>query len=142
MENNLQAFMAENAIPAENVKYPASPRFLDKDNKPLEWELRVLTNDETDEILQSCKKKEFTPGTRDYKIVTDSDKFAVDLVCASVVYPNLNDAVLQNSYHAIGAADLVKKMLTPGEFNDLSYAVQEANGFKVGMADKIKKAKN
>lgn len=142
MDENLQSFLAENAIKAENVKYQTSKRFIDKDKKPAEWELRVLTNDESDEIMKNCKKKEFIPGTKDYKTVTDNEKFAAELACACVVHPNLNKEVLQKSYGAVGAVDLLKKMLTPGEFMDLVYAVQEANGFKIGMADKIKKAKN
>lgn len=142
MEENLQSFLADHAIKAENVKYVASQRFVDKERKPIEWELRVLSNDESDQILKECKKKEFVPGTRDFKVVTDNEKFATELVCASVVYPDLNNAVLQDSYNAVGAADVLKKMLTPGEFTDLLYTVQEVNGFKVGMADKIKKAKN
>lgn len=142
MEENLQSFLAENAILSENVKYVASRRFVNKERKPIEWELRVMTNDESDEILKGCKKKEFIPGTRDYKTVTDHEKFAAELACACVVYPNLNSEALQNSYGAVGAVDLLKKMLTPGEFTDLLYTVQETNGYKVGMADKIKKAKN
>lgn len=142
MEENLQSFLAENAIKAGNVKYVASQRFLDKDRNPVEWELRVLTNEEADAIMKSCKKKEFVPGSREFKIVADHEQFAAELAGASVVYPNLNSAQLQDSYHAVGAVDLLKKMLTLGEFTDLIYTVHEVNGFKFGMEDKIKKAKN
>lgn len=142
MEENLQSFLAENVIKADNVKFIASPRFLDTNRKSIEWEIKVLTSKESDAILQACKKKEFLPGTRDYKIITDNEKFAADLACACIVYPNLNSAALQDSYNAIGAVDLLQKMLTPGEYTELVYAVQEANGYKLGMADKIKKAKN
>lgn len=142
MEENLQGFLAENAIKSENVKYVASERFVDKDKQPIKWELRVLTSDEDDAIKQSCKKKEFTPGSREAKIVIDNEKYAAELICACVVYPNLNNAKLQLSYHAAGAVELVQKMLTPGEYADLYLMVSEVNGFKVGMADKIKQAKN
>lgn len=142
MEENLQSFLAENAIKAENVKYVASERFLDKEHKPIEWELRVLTSEESDAIMKSCKKKEFVPGSREFKVVTDSEQFAAELAGASVVYPNLNSVQLQDSYHAVGAVDLLKKMLTLGEFTNLVYTVHEVNGFKLGMEDKIKKAKN
>lgn len=141
-EKNLLGFLAENAIKPENKKYVASDRFLDSDKKPLEWELRVLSNDEADEILKRCKKKELTPNRQDFKIVTDTDKFITELMCATIVHPNLNAEALQDSYGAVGAADLLKKMLTPGEFNDLSFVVQEVNGYKLGMDDKIKQAKN
>ncbi|HBG2624315.1 phage portal protein, partial [Clostridioides difficile] len=49
--SNLSAFLAQNAIKVDNVKYIASNRFLDEDNKPVEWELRVLSSEE-DEALR------------------------------------------------------------------------------------------
>lgn len=141
-EDSLKAFMAENAIKVSEVGYVASKRFLGADREPVSWRIQPLTSEQCDEILTACKKKEFVPGTRDVKIVTDTDKFVTELVTACVTYPNLNDAGLQNSYGAIGAADLVHKMLTPGEYMDLGNTVQQANGYDVGMGDKIKRAKN
>lgn len=143
MENKLQAFLAENVIKAENVKYVASKRFVGADKQPIEWEIRVLTSEEDEAIKKSCKKKVFTPGTRDVKIELDSDKYAEELICACVAYPNLHDASLQDSYGVVGAAQLIRKMLTPGEYTDLYLMVSQANGFEVGMDDKkIKQAKN
>ncbi|HBF4730834.1 TPA: phage portal protein, partial [Clostridioides difficile] len=37
--SNLSAFLAQNAIKVDNIKYVASNRFLDKEGKPVEWEL-------------------------------------------------------------------------------------------------------
>ena len=143
MENDsLKVFLAENAIKPAEVAYVASPRFLNKDRKPMEWKLRVMTSEECDNILRECKKKEFVPGTREVKITTDQEKFITELTTACVTYPNLNSEELQNSYGAVGAAELVHRMLTPGEFSDLANTVQQANGFDVGMKDKIKRAKN
>ena len=34
---NLSAFLAENAIAVENVKFAASKRFMGEDNKPILW---------------------------------------------------------------------------------------------------------
>ena len=143
MESNLVAFLAENAIKAENIKYVASRRFIGADKQPIEWEIRVLTSEEDEAIKRTCKKKVFTPGTRDVKIELDSDKYAEELICACVVYPNLHDAALQDSYGVVGAAQLIRKMLTPGEYTDLYLMVSQANGFDVGMDDaKISQAKN
>ena len=141
-EDSLKAFMAENAIKAAEVEYVASKRFIGADREPVAWRIQPLTSEQCDDILKTCKKKEFVPGTREVKISTDSEKFVTELVTACVVYPNLNDADLQTSYGAIGAADLVHKMLTPGEYTDLGNTVQQTNGYEVGMGDKIKRAKN
>lgn len=143
MENNLKAFLAENAIKAENIKYVASKRFVDENKKPIEWEIRVLTSEEDETIRKACKRKVFTPGTREAKIELDADKYAEELICACVVYPNLNNAELQESYGVVGAAPLIRKMLTPGEYTDLYLMVSQANGFDVGVdEEKIKRAKN
>ncbi|CUH95876.1 hypothetical protein P22_1962 [Propionispora sp. 2/2-37] len=143
MDNNLVAFLAENAIKAENIKYVASKRFRDANKNSIEWEIRVLTSEEDEAIKKTCKRKVFVPGTRDAKIEFDNEKYAEELIVACVVYPNLNDAALQDSYGVVGAVQLIHKMLTPGEYTDLYLMVSQANGFEVGMDDKkIKQAKN
>lgn len=141
-EKNLQLFLAENAIKAENVKYTASKRFIDADKNPVAWEIKTITGDEDEALRNECKTKEFIPGTRQTVTSLNQDKYAVGLICKCVVYPNLNDAQLQESYGVVGAEALVKKMLTPGEYTDLFMAVQQANGFQAGMDEKIKIAKN
>ena len=142
MAQDFSAFMAQNAIQTTNQSYIASERFIDKNGKPIAWELRVVPNKEIEEITRASKKKEFLPKSRDYKVVTDTELFSCSLVCASVVYPDLNDAALQESYKVIGAEELVKAMLTPGEYTDLISAVSEVCGFQADMKDKIKQAKN
>ena len=141
-EDNLQAFLAENVIKMENIKYQASKRFLDSEKKPIDWEIKVLSSDEDEALRNACKKKEIIPGTRQTTVTLDQDKYAGALICECVVYPNLNSAQLQESYGVVGAEALVKKMLTPGEYTDLYMAVSQANGFQVGMEEKIKQAKN
>ncbi|WP_182185568.1 phage tail assembly chaperone [Pectinatus frisingensis] len=141
-EKNLQAFLAENAVKAENIKYIASKRFINADRNPIEWEIQTITSDEDETLRNSCKKKEFVPGTRQTSTTLDQEKYATALICKCVVYPNLNDAGLQDSYGVVGAEEVVKKMLTPGEYTDLFMAVQQANGFQTGMDEKIKTAKN
>lgn len=142
MADSLKAFLAENAIKAEVEEYVASERFVDADRKPIPWRIQPLTAERCTQLLNSCKKKEFVPGSREVTIRTDSDKFVQTLVTECVVFPNLNDAELQDSYGCTNAGELVKKMLTPGEFTDLANTVQEVNGYEVGMKDKIQRAKN
>lgn len=139
---DITAFLAGNAIKVDEQEYVASKRFLDKDGNPIPWKLRVVTNDELDAIAKHCRKKEFNPKTREYSFTVDSTKLDLELVCASVVYPNLNDSKLQDSYKTIGAEATVKAMLTPGEYTDLVRAVTEVAGFQMGMEEQVKTAKN
>ena len=139
---DFKCFMADNAIKAENKKYIASQRFVGEDKQPVEWELRVVPNDEVERITKSCRKKEFNRATRETSYTTDPNKFNLALVCASVVYPPLDNAQLQDSYKVVGAEALVKAMLTPGELSDLVSAVSEVCGYQTDMADKVRTAKN
>lgn len=141
MANDFKCFMAENAIKAENKQYVASERFV-SDGTPVPWELQVVSNDVIDRINKNCRRKEFNRKTGANEYRTDTDLFNAQLVCASVVYPNLNDSSLQTSYNVVGAEALVKTMLTPGEYADLVAAVVEVCGFQTDMNDKIKEAKN
>ena len=142
MSDNLKAFMAESAIQYKEVDYVASERFIDEKNNPIPWKLRILTETELSKLKAQCKKRVTNPKTQQSYIETDSSKLADLMIENSVIYPNLNNAQLQDSYGAVGAIDLAKKMLIPGEDNDLILAVNEANGFNSGMAEKIKRAKN
>jgi len=144
MENkmDLQAFFMQNAIAAPVIEYVASKRFVGADKKPIAWKIQPITNDENESLQNQCKKKSFIPGTRETQVTIDQQTFAAKLICKCVVFPNLNDATLQDSYQAVGAEELIQKMLTPGEYTDLLLAVQKANGYETGMDEKVKVAKN
>ena len=142
--SDFKEFMADSALPieSETVGYTASPRFRGADGKPIEWRIKAITTEQDEALRQGAKKRTLIPGTRETKTEINYDTYISSMVCACVVHPNLNDAELQTSYGAVGAADLLRKMLTPGEYSDLALAVQQNNGFDAGMADKIKKVKN
>lgn len=137
---SLNAFLKQNALQVENVKYVASNRFVE-DGKPVEWEIKAVTPKEDEEIRKSCTKKvQIRKGQ--YQSETDVDKYVGKLAVACVVFPNLNDAELQNSYGVMGADDLLKTMLLPGEYTDLLQKVQEVCGFDISQGDLVDEVKN
>lgn len=139
---SLKAFMREEFLRREPVKYAASSRLTDESGAPIEWELRVLTNDEVEAILDRHTRRVPIKGTRQYQKETDTEAVFMDMALASVVFPNLNDGDLQAFYSAVGAEHLLKKILTPGELTDLLLAVQQACDYDTGMGEKIKTVKN
>ena len=141
--SNLSGFLAQNALPVENVKYVASKRYLDNDGKPLEWEIKCITSTEDEELRKSCTRRIPLPGGRkgQYTQETDYTLYTGKLAATCTVYPNLNDAELQDSYKVMGADALLKKMLSPGEYADYLIKVQEVNGFQTLQED-IDEAKN
>lgn len=141
--SNLSAFLAGNAIKDENIKYVASKRFLGEDKKPMEWEITCVTSDEDEALRKSCTKRIPVPGKKNiFQPETDYNKYLGLLAAKCMVFPNLNDAELQDSYGVMGADSLLKVMLKPGEYQDLLQKVQEVNGFDIGIEDKVEEAKN
>lgn len=150
LNNDLSAFMAENAVKVENIKFAPSPRFLSKEvdpktgeKKPMEWEIKTITSTEDEALRKSCMKKVPVPGKRNqYQRETDYDAYLGKLAVACTVFPNLNDAALQDSYKVMGADTLLKTMLTPGEYADYLAKVQEICGFDTSLQDEVDEAKN
>lgn len=141
--SNLSAFLASNAIKDENTKYEASKRFIDENKKPIKWELCCVTSEEDESLRKSCTRKVQVPGKKNmFTPETDYDKYLGLLAVRCVVFPNLNDAELQNSYGVMGADSLLKTMLKPGEYQDLLKRVQEINGFDTGIDELVEEAKN
>lgn len=142
--SDLTAFLKQNVLPVENSKYPASKRFLDKDGKPIEWEIKCIDTSKDEELRKSCTKRVPLPGGRkgQYTLETDYNAYLGKLAAECTVFPNLNDAKLQDSYGVMGADALLKKMLNvPGEYADYLLKVQEINGFQTLQED-IDEAKN
>ena len=64
------------------------------------------------------------------------------MCAACTVYPNLNDAELQDSYGVKSADALLKKMLMPGEYTEYKNRVMEINGYDMSMEELVDEAKN
>lgn len=141
--SNLSSFMAQNALPVENVKYAASKRFVDEKKKPMEWEIQCIDSDEDEALRKSCTKRIPVPGKRKQFIPeTDFNLYLSKLAVRCTVFPNLESAELQDSYKVMGAEALLKTMLLPGEYADYLAKVQEINGFDADFEETVEEAKN
>jgi hypothetical protein len=140
--SDFSVFMAGNAAKNETVKYIASKRFTNK-GKPVEWELKAIDSDLDEAIRKECTKKVPIAGKRgQYTQETDTDKYISKMCVACTVYPNLNDAELQDSYGVKSGDALLKKMLLPGEYTDFKTKVMEVNGYDMSMEELVDEAKN
>lgn len=139
--SDFSVFMAGNVLQDEIIKYVASTRFV-KDGKPVEWELKAV-DAETDEKIRKESAKLVPVGKHGQKVEqNDNNKYIGKLCVASTVYPNLNDAELQDSYGVKSADALLKKMLRPGEYTTFQLKVMEINGFDLSMEELVDEAKN
>ena len=140
--SNFAAFMAGSASVTENVEYVASKRF-QENGKPIAWVLKAIGSDVDEAIRKECTRKVPIAGKRgQYNQETDTDKYMGKMCVACTVYPNLNDAELQDSYGVKSGEALLKKMLLPGEYTDFKAKVMEVNGYDLSMEELVDEAKN
>lgn len=142
---NLQAFFAHNKKQNENIKRPISKSFIDENGAPIDWEFAPIGPGRDAELKsESTKRTMITQGKRKGQYNTDFDHFKYQrlLTVESVVFPNLNDKDLQDSYGTFGADELLGKMLTIGEIAEAAKIAQEVNGFEIELDDLVEEVKN
>ena len=140
--SGLSGFLAQNAIKTENEHHVISDRFLDEEGNPIPWEIRTIDEEFNESIRKSCITRERDRKTKQVNEKTNHPLYLTRLIIECVVFPNLKDAELQNSYGVMGAEALIKKMLEPGEYSRLLEKVMEVTGFDEDMDDKVEAVKN
>lgn len=140
---SFEAFMKRNKIKKPNTKYVATKSLVDENGKPLEWEIKALTTREAEKIREACTIEipvKGKPGM--YRPKLNTDMYTTKMVAAAIVYPDLYNAELQNSYGVTTPEDLIKEMVdNPAEYMDLVNFVQEYSGFET-LQEKVNEAKN
>ncbi len=137
---NFREFMLQNAVKVENEKFVVSDRFLDENGQPIEWELRTLTKIEEEDIMRSCYRVVEKGGRTLNEF--DDILYQGKVVASSVVYPELNNVDLQNSYRAMSNDQLLKTMLTAKEYLKLQIKLHTTGNQRVSINDKVEQAKN
>lgn len=141
--SSFSAFMRENKIKRENVKFVASKDFVDENGKPIEWEIKQISNKEDESLKRMCTKNIKVQGRGNAtRPELDTTLYMGKLAAACTVYPDLKNTELLNSYGVLGDDDLLKEMLSTGEYAEYCVKVTEVNGFDVDINDKIDEAKN
>ncbi len=130
MARSLSAFMAQNAKKVDNRKIALSNRFVDENGKAVEWEITCITAAENQKLRKDCLRNVPVAGKRgQYTQEMDTAQYQAKLATRCVVFPDLNDVTLLESYGVMGAEQLIGTMLTPAEFDDLIIAITELCGF-------------
>lgn len=143
MAKSLSAFLAQNAKKIDNVTVAVSDRFVDPETgEPMQWEICCITAAENAALRKACMRTVPAPGkkgqfTQDF----DANAYLAKIAVRCTVFPDLNNAELQNSYGVMGAEQLITTMLTPAEFEDFSTKVLQVNGFQTGE-ELVEEAKN
>ena len=129
--SNLSAFMRANVEQIENHKFAASPRIKGENGKPMEWEICCISADEYARIRSACIRQVPVPGKKgQYTQQLDTYTFQAKVAARCTVFPDLNNAALQNDWGVAKPEELIGKLLIGGEFDDYVTEVFQVNGFK------------
>ena len=140
--SNLNAFLSQNIIKQPNVFYAPSKRIIGDDGKPVPFEICCITPKENKEIKKGCMKRVPIPGKKNqYMQDFDANEYTARLAVRCTIFPDLNNKELQDSHGVMSAEDLILTILTPGEYEDYTSKILEANGFK-NEDELIDEAKN
>ncbi|MCI8628701.1 MAG: hypothetical protein HFE57_04195 [Firmicutes bacterium] len=108
--------MIEEQYLPEQKEIVISNRFVGENGQPIPWKIKALKEKEH----QKIKKREGE----------DIEKYWGRFCANCVVLPNLNDEELLKSYGCHSADEVLKEMLTMGEYMILLKTVREQNCFE------------
>ena len=141
---NLSLFLKKNKKIRTNTFYAATKSLCDEKGNPVEWEIKALTTKESEDIRTECTMEvpvAGKPGMVRPKV--DTKAYIAKLIAACVVFPDLYNKELQDSYGVRTPEDLLKEMVDdPTEYNALAEFIQNFNGFDETLEEKVKEAKN
>lgn len=136
---SLTSFLKDNVVdPYQVVEYVVSDRFKDENGAPIKWKLKPMSPDialqvSDDAVITDIKSKKAEFKTSAYQ---------KNVVVRSVIYPDLNNAELQDSYGVMNGSDLLNKMLNADEFNGLLNKCMDVNGLSKDFSEKKDEVKN
>lgn len=117
-----ECFYRENRKDRQEREVLLSDR-LARDGGQMLWRIRPMSQRENEDIWRRCGE--------------DEKRYEGAVLAESVVFPDLRDAALQNSYGVAGAERLLGRLLLAGEYERLRMAVEEINGGDGGCIDFI-----
>ena len=138
---DLKFFLKQNTIPVENQEVEVSKRFKDDAGNTVKFEIKSISN-EMDDALRKQNTRQVKKAKGVIVPEMDQQKYFVDLVLKSLVYPDLDNKELQDSWGVMDSKELINAMLLPGEYTALLQEVQKINGWDLNVEDIKDEVKN
>lgn len=135
---DLTLFFRENVDEKQTeIEIIASKRIKDKEGKPIAFVFRLLDPKEINELKAFGYKTE-----KDGKVTVTQDVMMRETILRTIIYPNLNDKALQDSYGASSAGQLLNSMLEGREYEKLGDKLIREQGLVADYKELIDIAKN
>ena len=110
----MELFFKCNKENRENREMPVCSTLKDENGNVVMWQIRHITTEENEDIRQECMEE------KGGKYRLNVNKYLSKITAMSVVYPNLYDADLQDSYGKKTPESLLKAIVDcPGEYDSL-----------------------
>lgn len=142
--SGLNRFLKKNKIQRENTTYAVTKTLTDEAGNPLLWEIKPLTTKINETIREDCMVEVPIKGKPNlYRPKLNTSKYIAALMTESIVFPDLYNKELQDSYGVTSPEELIKEMIDdPGEYQEFAAFIQEFNGFEKNLEEKVEEAKN
>ncbi|MCI8363393.1 MAG: hypothetical protein HFG34_00335 [Eubacterium sp.] len=141
--SSLSAFLKENKKEKTNEKHAVTESICDEEGKAVKWEFRHIATKEDGNLRDSCTEEIPIKGKPNaFRPRLNVNKYLIEIICRSVVFPDLNNSALQDSYGVKTPEDLLLELVDdPGEYQSLCEWIQRFQGFEP-MQKKVDEAKN
>ena len=144
MDSGLELFLKKNRKENKEYELCVTKSFLDENGEPIKWKIRVLNSKEYDDIRKESTYDVKVKGKKNmYNEKIDTTKMMKLMICKCIVFPNLYDKALQDSYGVMTPEDLLNELIgNIGEYNELLEFVCNINGVNDDIEDLVEEAKN
>lgn len=142
--DDLSFFMPGGSEEVEEVSFPVSTRFRDKEGKIIKFRFKPIPTPRVDELEKECTVPVYS-GSRRKKVGerVDQSRFIARVAVESTIYPDLKSAELRKAYSEQDPIAVAKKVLPiAGEYAKWLQIASEVNGFEDTVEDLEEAAKN
>lgn len=144
MAQSIELFMSSNLKPIPDIEYQATDRLIDPETgEPVVWKLRPISTEELTRIQKKHTRPVFHKEIG--RAVQEVDAVAIgeELACACIVWPDLKDAKLQESYGVRGEIKTLRAILSSSkDYSRMMDKVNEITSAEEMDEDDIGEAKN
>lgn len=141
--SSLSAFLKENKKVKANEKHAVTESICDEKGEAVKWEFRHISTKKDKALRDSCTEEVPIKGKPNaFRPRLNVNNYLTKIICQSVVFPDLNNSTLQDSYGVKTPEDLLYELVDdPGEYQNLCEWIQCFLGFEP-LQKKVDKAKN
>ncbi len=153
MKKDLKYFMRN--LETEIVTAPGPESFKDEDGNVIQFEIKVLTQEEINKINDAYRKRSMATDKKGnpliamgevvWKTEKDSARASRHLIVEALHYPNLSDPELMKYYHCVDVTEMPLKVFPKAdEYQHVSRIVMQALGLASAVNDdeELEAAKN